>query len=180
MPDKLFSEFTPNSYAEWQEKTIKDLKGKPFEDLFLHTSDNILLNPLYLPDNLKNQISEQPVSDNEGWVVVYACGPCMQACMHACISFLCGCVIDVVWGGRVECAEPGTVWAYNSFHLQIAGAMAKRIVNYVQEGEEVEQGEDMGFIKFGSRVDLFLPLDAKLEVSLGQKVKGNRTVIARF
>ncbi len=63
---------------------------------------------------------------------------------------------------------------------QIAGAMAKRIVNYLEEGEEVEQGSDMGFIKFGSRVDLFLPLDAKLEVELGQKVKGNRTVIARF
>ncbi len=63
---------------------------------------------------------------------------------------------------------------------QIAGAMAKRIVNYVEEGEQVEQGEDMGFIKFGSRVDLFLPLDAKLEVNLGQKVKGNRTIIARL
>ncbi|MEL6638574.1 MAG: phosphatidylserine decarboxylase, partial [Bacteroidota bacterium] len=63
---------------------------------------------------------------------------------------------------------------------QIAGAMAKRIVNYVQEGEEVEQGEDMGFIKFGSRVDLFLPIDAQIEVNLGQKVKGNRTVIARL
>ena len=62
---------------------------------------------------------------------------------------------------------------------QIAGAVAKRIVNYVSVGEEVEQGEEMGFIKFGSRVDLFLPLDAKIEVSLGQKVKGNRTVIAK-
>ena len=61
---------------------------------------------------------------------------------------------------------------------QIAGAMAKRIVNYVKEGEVIEQGADMGFIKFGSRVDLFLPLDAKIEVTLGQKVKGNRTVIA--
>lgn len=63
---------------------------------------------------------------------------------------------------------------------QIAGALAKRIVNYVEEGEQVEQGEDMGFIKFGSRVDLFLPLDAKLEVKMGQKVKGNRTIIARI
>lgn len=63
---------------------------------------------------------------------------------------------------------------------QIAGAMAKRIVNYLQEGDQVEQGTDMGFIKFGSRVDLFLPLDAKIEVELGQKVKGNKTVIARL
>lgn len=62
---------------------------------------------------------------------------------------------------------------------QIAGAVAKRIVNYLNVGEEVEQGAEMGFIKFGSRVDLFLPLDAKIEVKLNQKVKGNRTVIAK-
>jgi len=63
---------------------------------------------------------------------------------------------------------------------QIAGFMAKRIVNYLDVGEEVEQGTDMGFIKFGSRVDLFLPLDTKIEVTLGQKVKGNKTVLARL
>lgn len=63
---------------------------------------------------------------------------------------------------------------------QIAGALAKRIVNYVNVGEEVEQGTDMGFIKFGSRVDLFLPLNATIEVKHGQKVKGNRTIIARL
>jgi phosphatidylserine decarboxylase len=63
---------------------------------------------------------------------------------------------------------------------QIAGAMAKRIVAYVNEGDQVHQGKDFGFIKFGSRVDLFLPLDAKIEVQMGQKVKGNKTVIARL
>ncbi len=63
---------------------------------------------------------------------------------------------------------------------QIAGFMAKRIVNYLDVGEEVEQGTDMGFIKFGSRVDLFLPLDTEITVALGQKVKGNKTVIARL
>lgn len=63
---------------------------------------------------------------------------------------------------------------------QIAGAVAKRIVNYLELGDEVKQGTDFGFIKFGSRVDLFLPLDAKLEIQIGQKVKGNRTIIARF
>ncbi len=63
---------------------------------------------------------------------------------------------------------------------QVAGALAKRIVNYLSEGEKVEQGDDMGFIKFGSRVDIFLPLSAKIEVEMGQKVKGNKTVIARL
>lgn len=63
---------------------------------------------------------------------------------------------------------------------QIAGFLAKRIVNYVEVGQEVEQGKDMGFIKFGSRVDLFLPLDTKIEVEIGQKVKGNKTILARL
>jgi len=63
---------------------------------------------------------------------------------------------------------------------QIAGAVAKRIKWYVKEGQEVEQGRDMGFIKFGSRVDLFLPLDAKIMVALNQQVKGNKTIVAHL
>lgn len=63
---------------------------------------------------------------------------------------------------------------------QIAGALARRIKWYIREGDRVEQGRDMGFIKFGSRVDLFLPLDAKIEVTLDQQVKGNKTIVARL
>ncbi len=63
-------------------------------------------------------------------------------------------------------------------HRQIAGAMARRIVNYAEVNESVQQGEDSGFIKFGSRVDLFLPLDARIAVKLNQKVKGAITCIA--
>lgn len=63
---------------------------------------------------------------------------------------------------------------------QIAGALAKRIKNYLSVGQEVEQGVDIGFIKFGSRVDIFLPLDAEVLVELNQQVKGNDTVIARL
>jgi len=63
---------------------------------------------------------------------------------------------------------------------QIAGALAKRIKNYVSVGDNVRQGDDFGFIKFGSRVDLFLPLGTKLEVELNQKVKGNKTIIGRL
>lgn len=63
---------------------------------------------------------------------------------------------------------------------QIAGALAKRIKNYLEVGQSVRQGDDFGFIKFGSRVDLFLPLGTKVEVELNQKVKGNKTVIARL
>ncbi len=63
-------------------------------------------------------------------------------------------------------------------YRQIAGAMAKRIINYAEEGQNVDQSSDSGFIKFGSRVDVFLPLDAKIQVSLNQKVKGGISVIA--
>ncbi|MFV8837951.1 phosphatidylserine decarboxylase family protein [Salinimicrobium soli] len=63
-------------------------------------------------------------------------------------------------------------------YRQIAGALAKRIVNYAEVGKEVVQGEDSGFIKFGSRVDVFLPLGTPLKVKLNQKVKGGLTVIA--
>lgn len=63
---------------------------------------------------------------------------------------------------------------------QIAGALAKRIKNYLEVGQSVRQGEDFGFIKFGSRVDLFLPLGTQLEVELNQQVKGNKTVIGRL
>lgn len=63
-------------------------------------------------------------------------------------------------------------------YRQIAGALAKRIVNYAKEGEYVIQGDDAGFIKFGSRVDLFLPLGTKLNVQLGDRVKGNKSIIA--
>lgn len=61
---------------------------------------------------------------------------------------------------------------------QIAGALAKRIVNYLEVGEEVEQNEEMGFIKFGSRVDLLLPVGTKVNVQLNQAVQGGVTVIA--
>ena len=63
---------------------------------------------------------------------------------------------------------------------QIAGALARRIKWYVKEGQKVEQGEEFGFIKFGSRVDIFLPLDAEVKVAVGDKTKGGRTVIAEL
>jgi phosphatidylserine decarboxylase len=63
---------------------------------------------------------------------------------------------------------------------QIAGALARRIKCYVQEGQKFEQGQEFGFIKFGSRVDIFLPLDAKVNVKIGDITKGGRTVIAEL
>ena len=63
-------------------------------------------------------------------------------------------------------------------YRQIAGALAKRIVNYAEEGMVVRQGADAGFIKFGSRVDIYLPLGTTINVQLGQKAIGNKTIIA--
>ncbi|MEY4703763.1 MAG: hypothetical protein RIR96_1660 [Bacteroidota bacterium] len=63
---------------------------------------------------------------------------------------------------------------------QIAGALAKRIVNYLTVGQQVKQSEELGFIKFGSRVDLLLPPDAEILVDMNQKVKGGVTPIAKW
>jgi phosphatidylserine decarboxylase len=63
---------------------------------------------------------------------------------------------------------------------QIAGAVARRIVSYAKVGETASQNSQCGFIKFGSRVDLFLPLDAEISVKKGDKVTGSQTVIARL
>jgi phosphatidylserine decarboxylase len=63
---------------------------------------------------------------------------------------------------------------------QIAGAMARRIVWYIKEGDAVTQGDQFGFIKFGSRVDIFLPLGTKVNVAIGEVVKGGRTVLAEL
>ncbi len=63
---------------------------------------------------------------------------------------------------------------------QIAGALARRIKCYVQQGEQFEQGQEFGFIKFGSRVDIFLPLNAVVKVNIGDKTTGGKTVIAEL
>ena len=75
----------------------------------------------------------------------------------------------------VEDAQKRTV-----LFRQIAGALARRIVFYGKEGDRVSQGSECGFIKFGSRVDLFLPLDAKINVKLNDKVVGGESVIAEI
>lgn len=63
---------------------------------------------------------------------------------------------------------------------QIAGALARRIVWYIEENQQVQQGDEFGFIKFGSRVDLFLPIGTQINVNIGDKVVGGKTVIAKF
>jgi phosphatidylserine decarboxylase len=63
---------------------------------------------------------------------------------------------------------------------QIAGALARRIKWYVKEGQVLDQGDEFGFIKFGSRVDIFLPLNAKIVVNIDDITKGGKTVIAEL
>jgi phosphatidylserine decarboxylase len=63
---------------------------------------------------------------------------------------------------------------------QIAGAIARRIVTYAKEGQRVTQGDELGFIKFGSRVDIFLPLGTEVEVPILQQVKANKSIIAKI
>jgi len=90
----------------------------------------------------------------------------------------------VAWHPKSSMDNERTTLVYNtgSYQIlmrQIAGAVARRICWYVKEGDSVEQGADMGFIKFGSRVDLYLPLGAIVEVQMDQMVQGNKTVVAR-
>ena len=91
----------------------------------------------------------------------------------------------VAWHPKAsEENERTTVVVENStfgavLYRQIAGALARRIVNYAQEGMHVTQGTDAGFIKFGSRVDLYLPLGTEVNVKLGEKAIGNKTVICK-
>jgi phosphatidylserine decarboxylase len=73
----------------------------------------------------------------------------------------------------IKTAEFGEI-----LYRQIAGALARRIVNYAEEGMQVVQGEDAGFIKFGSRVDLFLPLGTKINVNLNDTAVGGKTIVA--
>ena len=90
----------------------------------------------------------------------------------------------VAWHPKAsEENERTTIVVYNKvfgevLYRQIAGAMAKRIVNYAKPNQQVVQGEDAGFIKFGSRVDIFLPLNTKILVNLNDKVKGGEQIIA--
>jgi len=64
--------------------------------------------------------------------------------------------------------------------VQVAGLIARRILCYVRTGDRLVRGQRYGFIRFGSRVDVYLPLDARAEVSIGQKVTGGRTILARW
>lgn len=87
------------------------------------------------------------------------------------------------WNPKASTENERTTVAYgvrtNKIVLrQVAGALARRIVCYAKSGNQATQGGEMGFIKFGSRVDLYLPLDTRLNVQLDQVVTGNRTVLA--
>lgn len=63
---------------------------------------------------------------------------------------------------------------------QIAGAMARRICYYVKEGNKIDQNAEFGFIRFGSRVDIYFPIGTKIDVNIGDKVKGGQTIIAKI
>ncbi|MCC6412509.1 MAG: phosphatidylserine decarboxylase family protein [Saprospiraceae bacterium] len=91
----------------------------------------------------------------------------------------------VAWHPKSSTENERTTFVYDTgknkiLMRQIAGALARRICWYVKEGDRVEQGADMGFIKFGSRVDLFLPIGTQVEVQMDQMVRGNETIVAKL
>ncbi len=89
------------------------------------------------------------------------------------------------WDPKSSVENERTTIAYKTNYgiivmRQVAGALAKRIINYAKKGDTAKQGEEMGFIKFGSRVDLYLPLEAEILVKIGDVADGNTTVIAKL
>jgi phosphatidylserine decarboxylase len=91
----------------------------------------------------------------------------------------------MAWNPKTSTENERTTIVYNTqkgslLMRQIAGFLARRIVCYAKEGAAVNQGEDIGFIKFGSRVDLFLPQDCEILVKPGDVVFGNKTVVAKW
>jgi phosphatidylserine decarboxylase len=91
----------------------------------------------------------------------------------------------MAWNPKTSTENERTTIVYNTqkgslLMRQIAGFLARRIVCYAKEGAAVNQGEDIGFIKFGSRVDLFLPQDCEILVEPGDVVFGNKTVVAKW
>ena len=90
----------------------------------------------------------------------------------------------VAWNPKssTENERTTTVYDYGSDKLlvrQVAGALARRIINYAEKGKNIERGGELGFIKFGSRVDLYFPLGTKILVNIDDVVKGNITQIAQ-
>lgn len=91
----------------------------------------------------------------------------------------------VAWHPKSSTENERTTVVIENNHItlllrQIAGAMARRIKCYVQPGDNIQQNNEFGFIRFGSRVDIFFPVGTKMEVKIGQKVKGGQTVLAKL
>lgn len=91
----------------------------------------------------------------------------------------------VAWNPKSSTENERTTYVLNTEHgkivlRQIAGAVARRICSYPKTGEKVTQGDELGFIKFGSRCDILLPLGADIQVAIGDQVKGNIDLIATF
>ncbi len=89
----------------------------------------------------------------------------------------------VAWHPKASTENERTTICYESLGKkilirQVAGALARRIVYYAKENMTYKQGEEMGFIKFGSRVDIYIPLDAEIKVKLNEIVMGNKSLIA--
>ncbi|HET8572601.1 MAG TPA: phosphatidylserine decarboxylase family protein [Edaphocola sp.] len=91
----------------------------------------------------------------------------------------------VAWHPKSSTENERTTVVIENNHVtlllrQIAGAMARRIKYYLQPGDAVDQADEFGFIRFGSRVDVFFPVGTKLEVTIGQAVKGGQTILAKI
>jgi phosphatidylserine decarboxylase len=174
------------------------------------TTALLLLNFFRIPDKKLVQDDQLIVAPCDGKVVVieevleteYLKGKCRQVSIfmsplnvHNNVNAISGIVSYfkyhpgkylVAWHPKSSTENERTSYAIRHssgreiLQRQIAGALARRICWYVKPGDQVQQGHEYGFIKFGSRVDLFIPLEAEVMVQLNQKTTGGETVVARW
>lgn len=139
--------------------------------------EKVFLDEFINEERIQVSIFMSPLNVHVNWIPL--CGT-VKYFMYHCGNYM------VAWHPKSSCDNERTstvIEAKNGKTImvrQIAGALARRIVTYTKEFDEVTQGQELGFIKFGSRVDVFLPLDSKINVTINQKVKGNITLLGKL
>lgn len=139
--------------------------------------EKVFLEEFIKEERIQVSIFMSPFNVHVNWIPLSGT---IKYFMYHCGNYM------VAWHPKSSCENERTstvIEAKNGKTLmvrQIAGALARRIVTYTKEQDIVTQGQELGFIKFGSRVDVFLPIDTKINVAINQKVKGNITLLAQL
>ncbi|OFX44996.1 MAG: phosphatidylserine decarboxylase, partial [Bacteroidetes bacterium GWA2_30_7] len=157
---------------------------QPDENIVLSPADGkvvavekVFLDEFINEERIQVSIFMSPFNVHVNWIPLSGT---IKYFMYHCGNYL------VAWHPKSSCDNERTSTVIESKNgktlmiRQIAGALARRIVTYTKIQESVIQGQELGFIKFGSRVDVFFPINSKINVSINQKVKGNITILGKL